>query len=122
MQKVLGNFGGNIIHLQQKKVGEILKNNFLDSASSNLIGSAASGKHGFSNIVSTNTTAIHSKQVKSFALHEQPALISQTQTSHLGKKAKPAPTSKQQLQNELLLNLAKSQAKKSTKEKYNELK
>lgn len=55
--------------MQQKKVGEILKNNFLlESAAAT--GSAQSGKQTFTNVVSTNTTAALSKQVKSFALHE----------------------------------------------------
>jgi hypothetical protein len=59
--------------MQQKKVGEILKNNFLDSAVGS---SAASGKNVFSSIVTTNTTAALSKQVKSFAMHEHPQVIS----------------------------------------------
>ena len=53
-------------------MGEILKNNFLDSAqSSNLLtGSASSGKNGFSNIGTSNTTGVNPKSIKSFAMHE----------------------------------------------------
>ena len=58
---------------QQKKVGEILKNNFLDSVQSTNIqtGSAPTGKHTVMNIGSSNTTSANPKSIKSFAIHEQ---------------------------------------------------
>lgn len=71
IQKAINNFGVNAVQQQQKKVGEILKNNFLEVVQSTLLnGSAPTAKQTLTNIGSSNTTSANPKLIKSFAIHE----------------------------------------------------